>query len=115
MNTLLRNRLEELTTKSAWGKGVKAYALELIDGAEVELTRDNVLEELLNGAESWSEYSWGGCSLIYDGDIVERVCTPSEIKRFEQGKLKKPNANEAWLDLQTRALQQAYGLIRRAL
>ena len=30
---------------------------------------------------SWQEYSDDGCSLIYDGDIAARVCTPSEYKR----------------------------------
>ena len=115
MNTLLINKLETLTPRSAWGKGVKAYALELVEGAEVELTRDNALHELLNGADNWSEYSWGGCAYVYDGDIVEMLCTPSEIKRFENGKLNKPNGRETWLDTQARALKQAYELIIRSL
>ena len=111
MNTLLSNALEKLVPSSAWREGVKAYALELAEKAEVELTRDNALTELLNGADNWSEYSWGGCSYVYNGDIAERLCTPSELKVFEAGKANKPNAKEEWLDVQARALSQAYQLI----
>lgn len=115
MNKDLMIRLEDLKPSSAWGRGVKAYALELVEGAQVELTRENVEEVLLNGADNWSEYSWGGCAYVYDGDIVEMLCTPSEIKRFEDGKLNKPNGREEWLDTQARALKQAYQLIKSKL
>ena len=115
MNTLLKSKLEALEPKSAWSKGVKAYALELVESAEVELSEDNTLKVLLNGAANWSDYSWGGCAYVYDGDIVEMLGTPSEIKKFNDGKLRKPNANEEWLDVQTRALNQAYRLIARNL
>lgn len=115
MNTLLINKLEELTPRSAWRKGVKAYALELVDRAEIELTRDNALKELLNGADNWSDYSYSGNAYVYDGDVVEMLCTPSEIKRYESGKLNKPNGREEWLDTQARALKQAYNLIRSQL
>ena len=115
MNALLINKLEKLTAGSAWRKGVKAYALELVDGAEVELTGDNALYELLNGADNWWDYSWGGSAYIYEGDIVEQLCTPSEIKRFESGKLSRPNDHEEWMYTQARALHQAYNLIRSQL
>lgn len=115
MNKDLMVRLESLTPKGAWKQGVKAYALDLVEGAEVKLTRENALLELLNGADTWSDYSYGGCACIYDGDIVERLCTPSEIKRFEDGKLNKPNGRETWHDTQARALNQAYLLIKRHL
>ena len=47
----------------------------------MDARRKGVRAALLNGAERWQEYSDGGCSLIYDGDIAARVCTPSEYKR----------------------------------
>ena len=47
----------------------------------MDARRKGVRAALLNGAVSWQEYSDGGCSLIYDGDIAARVCTPSEYKR----------------------------------
>lgn len=99
-------------TRSAWGRGVNEYALELLDELAENHTRDelenaSVIKALmLNGASSWSEYSWGGCSLIYDSDIAERLCTPSELKRTRDGK-RRPNSREEWLDVQARALNQA--------
>lgn len=44
--------------------------------------------------------------LIYDGDIAERLCTPSEYKRKRGGDF-QPNSRETWLDVQARALYQA--------
>ena len=113
-NKELYKKIEEVAAKSAWSKGVKAYALELIEGAETVLTRENLREELLNGASDWSEYSWGGCSLIYDFDIAERLCAPSELKKKKGGEL-KPNSREEWLDVQARALRQAFLMIRSNL
>ena len=68
--------------------------------------------QLLNGASDWSQYSWGGCSLIYDGDIAERLCTPSELKKTRNGE-RRPNSREDWLDVQARALYQASNSITR--
>ena len=61
---------------------------------------------MLNGAQDWNKYSWGGSSLIYDGDIAERLCTPSELKKTRNGE-RRPNGREEWLDTQARALHQA--------
>lgn len=114
MNKELYGKIEAMKRNSAWGRGVKEQALELIEGAEVELTRDNALDELLNGAESWSDYSNSGNALIYNGDIAERYCTPSELKKKKGGEL-NPNSHEDWLELQARALLQSYRLIYGAL
>ena len=65
-----------------------------------------LLDALLNGADNWAQYSWGGCSFIYDGYIADRLCTPSEWKKTNGG-LRRPNKNELWLDVQARALRQA--------
>jgi hypothetical protein len=106
-------------SKSAWDRGVRGYAEELFVGYVEEIlniTDFNVRigkiteKDLLNGASNWREYSWGGCSEIYDGEICKRLCSPSEIKRTKTGEL-PPNKNEQWLDVQTRALQQAARLV----
>ena len=108
--------------RSAWDRGVAAYADELLDNLEeavrggwVDLddpcSRKTIDRAMLNGADDWSVYSWGGCSLIYNGDIAERLCTKSELKRTKNGAL-RPNASEEWLDTQARALRQAAALIR---
>lgn len=111
----VRQELETRKTRSAWDRGVNAYALELLDQLEENrryYEKDEHLhpleleKELLNGAENWSQYSWGGSALIYDGDIAKRLCTPSELKRTRNGE-RRPNAREEWLDTQARALYQA--------
>ena len=95
--------------KTAWKCGVITYAQELAEEAAGYTwlkTPKTIEEALLNGARSWHEYSYGGCSLIYDADIAERLCTPSELRRSLDGK-RKPNRREIWLDVQARALSQA--------
>lgn len=95
--------------KSAWKKGVYTYAYELAAeaaGCTWRKTPKTIEEALLNGARSWAEYSDGGCSLIYDADIAERLCSPSELKRSLDGE-RNPNRRERWLDVQARALRQA--------
>lgn len=120
----IRETIESKPTRSAWDNGVKAYALELLDGLQEDIEHGwqdmDVLDSpellkkaLLNGAADWSQYSWGGCSLIYDGDIAKRLCTPSEYKRKRGGDL-QPNSRESWLDVQARALYQAARRIQNA-
>lgn len=114
----IKNAIETRKTRSAWSKGVNDFALDLLEnirdlnGREVE-TRKELETALLNGARDWREYSWGGCSLIYNGDIAERLCSPSELKRCRGGEW-RPNRREEWLDVQARALYQAFRLICRA-
>jgi hypothetical protein len=100
--------------RSAWRRGVKAYALEMVYSAESKLAAvADLKKELLNGAANWREYSYGGCALIYDGDIAERLCAPSEYAKTRDGK-RAPNSRETWLDVQARALGQAASLIATA-
>ena len=101
--------------RSAWARGVHAYAVELVEGMNdsADLANEVMLQkELLNGAQSWAQYSEGGCALIYDADIAERLCSPSELKRCKGGE-RQPNARETWLECQARALWQAHRLIVR--
>ena len=118
----VRKELENRKDRSAWDKGVTVYALELLD--ELEENREynkadkylhplELKAELLNGADSWDAYSWGGSALIYDSDIAERLCTPSELKKTRNGE-RKPNSREEWLDTQARALFQASNRIIKA-
>lgn len=109
---------ESLKAKSAWGRGVAKYALDLISNlkewGETEIDPQSPAFEkmCLNGAENWKQYSEGGCSLICDFEIVERLCTASEKRRFKAGRLERPNARETWLECQARALFQAVRLIK---
>lgn len=101
--------LKKEKARSAWKAGVILYAFDILDNIEDgEVTEKN----LLNGAENWKEYSYGGCALIYDVDICRRLCAPWEIKRKRIGSL-PPNGRETWLDVQARALYQAAHMILR--
>ena len=107
----LMKKIEKISMRSAWNKGVKEYALMLLDSLDEnqEVNEKN----LLNGSSSWREYSMGGLALIYDKDIAETLCTPSELKRNKHGE-NRPNSWEGdWLITQARALHQAYELIMR--
>lgn len=120
----LYQSIENEKQRSAWGKGVTEYALELVeklgeqisDGYFDELDLSDskkVRAALLNGAADWSQYSCGGCSLIYDRDIAERLCNPSELKKTRNGE-RRPNSREEWLDVQARALSQAANRVIKA-
>ena len=104
--------IKESKARSAWAKGVKLYALNLVEKSyqnATDIVKVN-MAVYLNGAETWKEYSYGGCALIYDYDIAERLCTPSELKKTDFGR-KQPNGSVTWLDVQARALKQAHSLI----
>ena len=111
----LRKLVEEIPNTSAYKRGIKKYTDELLDNLE-EMARiykrlpkdENELESwLLKGARNWEEYSYGGRSLKYNRQIAERLCTPSELKKKDGGRL-APSRRESWLDVQTKALRDAY-------
>ena len=116
----LTKELEARKDRGAWNKGVTLYAFELIEElkerAEYEGRNPEPGKEcrewMLNGAQDWNQYSWGGCSLIYDSDIAERLCCPSELKKTRNGE-RRPNSREGWLDTQARALYQAANRVSR--
>lgn len=102
--------------RSAWSRGVHAYAVELVESLDdsADLSNGTLLnKELLNGADDWQQYSEGGGALVYDADIAERLCSPSGLKRCKNGE-RQPNSRESWLDCQARALFQASRLVHRA-
>lgn len=110
----IKKELEARKDRSAWSKGVTVYALELLEEYQERAAyegreaadRAEFNAWLLNGADSWESYSYGSSSLIYNGDIAERLCCPSEYKRTREGE-RRPNSREEWLDVQARALYQA--------
>lgn len=121
----IRENIRKETTRGAWSHGITEYALELLEDLE-QFVNDGYVDitdlhspymctkAVMNGAESWHDYSWGGCSLIYDNQIAERLCSPSELKKTDYGR-KKPNAREEWLDVQQRALYQANQRLQTAI
>lgn len=116
----IRGRLEAVKTRSCWDRSVKGFALDLLESYEniCEYCEHNGQpipelneETLLNGADDWNAYCYGGCALIYDGDIAKNLCTPSELKRTDNGN-KAPNDREGWQDVQARAYYQAFRLLK---
>lgn len=101
-------------SRSAWDRGVAEYMEELLFGLAKWLRKLNpttpatvdVRELLLNGADNWTQYSFGGCSLIYNGDIAERLAPPSRRKRLE-------NDGYTAMTYQARALEIAASRIVR--
>ena len=110
--------------RSAWGRGVGVYALEMVDALEewqqwndgeaIPTEREQLKNALLNGAQDWAQFSWGGSSLIYNYDIAKRLCNNTELKLTREGD-REPNAREGWLDVQARALRQAFTRVYRAI
>lgn len=118
----IRAIIRKSQPKSAWGKGVKAYALELIAELIEGAVRNGLhqrgyefygssadVKAMLNGADNWEMYSEGGCSLVYDRDIAKRLCTESELKKFKGGE--KDPVGVTWIELQAKALREASYLI----
>lgn len=114
-------RAGRASQRSAWNKGVYDYASDLMFDLRQALEDERLSMEtlasphglirvMLNGASSWEEFSRGGCSLVYNDHIAERLCTPSEFERTAHG-LKMPNSREDWIDVQTRALFQASRIV----
>lgn len=113
-------RLAILVTSSpvrgAWSRGVRAYALDIINNffEWTAFNEDNgeplpVLDEhtALNGANNWRHYSEGGCGLVYSYSIAERLLNASEFKKFEAGKINDLDI----LACEGRALCQAWQLV----
>ena len=117
LNMELYNKIALKKVKSKWEQGVKMYALDLIEEADengidlLTMKTSDLEVTVLNGAKDWYDYSFGGCSLIYDEDIAKRLCTPLQLEKTRNGK-REPNKFETWLDVQARALYQAYLMIK---
>lgn len=120
-----KQTLEQRKDRSAWGRGVNGYAVDMLQQIEEyykggyisadDLATWATAEAVaLNGARDWSEYSWGGSALVYDGDIAAALCTPSELKKTRNGD-RRPNSREEWLDVQARALRQAFRRVYSAI
>lgn len=110
--------LESMKFQSAWEKGVKEYAIDLVSQLEMDVLYSNdvlcIQGLLMKGASNALDYSYNGFAFIYDEDIAKRLCTPSELKRTKNGEL-MPNNKENWLFVQARAIAQAIGLVKSAI
>lgn len=114
------NEVNNTKTRSAWNNGVKAYALEMLERFEEwrKWNEENAPEmderTALNGASDWEQWAFGGCGLVYNAYIAERLCTPSELRRFKGGAIMPSGAN-SWLLVEARAARQAWRMIADAV
>lgn len=115
MRRLIYDRIASYRYRSAWGRGVCMYALDLTNEFDFDaIGSKSIRDIMLGGASNWREYSYCCKSLIYDWEIAARLLTPSALKRKEYGRL-PPNSKETWYDVQARALEQACGLVMAAI
>ena len=114
--TNLRGIISESRARSAWSRGVNDYALDILDNLEeyanYEFENNGVFPPLseplaLNGADNWQHYAAGGCGLVYTSAILERLCTPSELRRLSRSSRCDIDA----ISLEARALFQAWRVI----
>lgn len=94
--------------RGQWNKTMAYYAYFLLDSYidickwradQNEAIPDLSLDLVLNGASGWHQYSYGGCALVYDGDIAKTVFTPAQFTKWEQG---RKVTDEPLLDIQAR-------------
>lgn len=115
----IKKRLETAPCRSAWKKGVRAYAFEMLENIQEgyiidAIEHQNLKDLVLSGADDFQDLSSSARYFVFDGDIANRLCNPSELKRY----LKyygEPNRRENWIDVQARALEQAYRMISDAI
>ena len=76
----IKARIEERMNDGKRDKIRATYALEILNDYENLYQRDDSynlnhenLKQLLCGAKDWRQYSEGGCSLVYNADIEERI------------------------------------------
>lgn len=86
-------RVENMRTGSAWWRGVQEYAREIMHDRRAEIlaypcsqniieTREELEHWCMNGADSWTQYSNGACTLIDTEDIRARLFPPSQCIRI---------------------------------
>lgn len=99
----VEKELKELKVgNSKKGKAIKKTAFYLLEDLEeameeeksgneerliyfenYEEIRNSIKKILLNGAENWKKWAFGGCGLVYNKDIMELLLTKKEQKEME--------------------------------
>lgn len=104
--------------KSQWTKAKEALKEMILDNIE-EFEKDikdykTLKIAVLNGAENFKEASYNGNFLIYNYDLAKLFCTPKQLEKLEARKqFPQGIGGESWLDIQARAIVQAFREIAR--
>lgn len=99
------------TERSYWSRGVASlirdYGEDVLGEHDGEIISARDFYKIWNcGNDSLRDAVYGGCFDIWNYDIAKRLCTPSELKKSNEG-MRRPNRNEEWLDVEIRAMYQA--------
>lgn len=63
----------------------------------------------LNGADSFKHASYSGCYLVYDYELAKLFCTQKQFEKLDNRKqFPQGIGGQSWLDIQARALIQAF-------
>lgn len=97
--------------RSYWSRGVASlildYGEDVLGEHDGEIISARDFYKLWNrGADSLRDAVYGGYFDIWNYDITKRLCTPSELKKSNEG-MRSPNKRESWLDVEIKAMYQA--------
>ena len=99
--------------RTQWMKAVETLKEMILDNIE-EFEKDikdyeTLKKAVLNGAENFKQASYDGNFLIYNYELAEVFCTPKQLEKLETRK-QFPHGigGQSWLDIQARALTQAF-------
>lgn len=104
---LKKVRQVEYKTSTLWHRGVRRYAIELMESlinrGITDVTKDNLEELLLNGTEHWLEYS--KTQALQSDELIAERLFPKPKRRM----------NFNWFVVQASALHQAYLLLTKLI
>lgn len=110
---LLERLNNSIIGRSAWSKGVHSIAIMIVDSYYND-DSNLTIKDLLNGAQSVTQFVNGGGGLIYYINVINTLCTPSEKKRIynKNGEIKE--RYDVW-EWNIRATYQAFIRIAKVL
>ena len=99
------------TERSYWSRGVASlirdYGEDVLGEHDGEIISARDFYKLWNcGADSLRDAVYGGSFDIWNYDIAKRLCTPSDLKKSNEG-MRRPNKRQDWIDVELIAVQQA--------
>lgn len=100
-------------TSTKLDKAILDDAIDLLDNLKETSYQINTMKDvrksLLNGARDWNQYSYGGCALIYDGDIADHYLSEDKKNdfKFKRGPEKGCLNGIKLLDFQATCLREA--------
>ena len=110
----LMEKVNTLKRRSQFGKGVKLYMLDILDN--LKNTKKDTLNYCeyyaFNGVKDAQTASISGNFLVYDYDIMQRLLTKSELKKYKNCNIYQ---GQTWLELQTYTIYLAYRELYRII